>query len=85
MRTIALITKSSIITAESVSVVVNVSTRQMRGIVFLKKISSIEFDYSYFNEPPVVAESAETLYSKFFVHVFQNRLLTISRLKGNFK
>ena len=82
-ETIKLITKNSLFGLESHEIIVNVTRRQMRGILFLFTIDTERFNYASENQISENSETPETLWEKFFIHIFKNKDLVLHRLNGD--
>lgn len=82
MKTIKLSTKNSLFGLENHECTVNVTRRQMKGILFLFTIDTERFDYVSEKQVADIIETPEMLWEKFFIHVFKNRELVLHRLNG---
>lgn len=85
MKTIRLNTENSQYSDEIIDCVVNVNRWQLRGIEYLYKVSSRRFYYYELVSVNEEQETAETLWNKFFCHLFGNKALVLQRLEGNLK
>lgn len=84
MPTIKLTTENALFNDNgSYTVIVNVQNKHMKGILYLFTIKSLFFNYEKAGKVSEEIETSETLYNKFFKHIFKNRKLTISQLDGN--
>lgn len=82
MKTIKLYTYNSLFGVEKHECTVNITERQLKGILYLFTIDTQRFDYEETLLVNEEKETAESLWEKFFIHIFQNRELVLIRLKG---